>query len=256
MFKKNHHSPIFKHLPLTPKRSHFHFHLEFIPSQPTQQPTTSPKNTKTLEGYKHLIDVKRLLCIAHLPSAPYVVLAAAPSLPPTSTAPHAIAPSVAPFPPTAWRPSPTSGGWEKRHLSETERLQAKDESEKSWHSMFDLLVLDCYLKSSKETQVLSCSKHEHQGLEICNTTHLYIVFLQYFSFTSHLPSHPSLGLPQPFLHLPFLFFTTLPVLTDGFGHILLHGSSVATLEVLHCTKQFTVKDYREFEGIIWCYLTL
>ena len=99
-----------------------------FPTNPTTN-NQSKKNTKTLEGYKDLIDVKRLLCIAHLPSGPYVVLAAAPSVPPTSTAPHAIAPGVAPFLPTAWRPSPTSAGWEKRHLSVKERLQANDECE-------------------------------------------------------------------------------------------------------------------------------
>ena len=99
-------------------------------SLPNQQPTTSlKKNTKTLEGYKDVSsDVKRLLCIAHLPPAPYVVLAAAPSVPPTSTAPRAIAPAVAPFPPTAWRPSPTSAVGQI-HLSGKERLQANDESE-------------------------------------------------------------------------------------------------------------------------------
>lgn len=184
MFKKNHHSPIFKHLPLTPKRSHFHFHLEFISSQPTQQPTTSlKKNTKTLEGYKDLIDVKRLLCIAHLPSAPYVVLAAAPSVPPTSTAPHAIAPGVAPFPPTAWRPSPTSAGWSTASFRNG-KVAGEWWIWKSWHSMFDLLVLDCYLKSSKETQVLSHCKHEHQGLEIA--THLYALFFSIISLSLHI----------------------------------------------------------------------
>lgn len=252
MFKKNHHSPIFKHLPLTPKRSHFHFHLEFIPSQPTQQPTTSlKKNTKTLEGYKDLSDVKRLLFFLHtchqrLTLSLQLLLQFLQLQPLHTQLLQALLPF---FRQLGAHLQPRLVG--QRHLSGKERLQANDESEKKWHSMFDLLVLDCYLKSSKETQVISCSKHEHQGSEICNTTHLYTLFFSIISLSLHIYHriHPWVS-QQPFLHLPFLFFTTLPVLTDGFGHILLHGSSVATLEVLHYTRQSAMKDYREFEGII------